>query len=120
MEQRWGTRIDLHVPADIRTPEGLAIPAWVRNASLSGAFVETSVGFPLLSRLALRPLSGAGEWLDAKVVRLESTGMGIKWLEPELHAVAALLALRRDPSDAGAALRHGNVHPLFPQDRGSR
>ncbi|HXR52701.1 MAG TPA: hypothetical protein VN762_11230 [Steroidobacteraceae bacterium] len=118
LEHRWGTRVALDIPADLRTPEGIAIPAWVRNASLSGAFVETGIGFPVLSQLSLRPLVGGGEWLDALVVRVASDGLGIEWLEPGLHAVASLLALRRNEPVAHA-LRHGNVHPLklIPQRR---
>ena len=103
----------LDLPADLRTPDGMSIPAWVRNASLSGAFVETGVGFPVLSQLSLRPLVGGGAWLDAIVVRVASDGMGIEWLEPGLHAVASLLARRRSEPLAQAPLRHGNVHPLI-------
>ena len=121
MEHRWGVRVDLDVPADLLTPEGLSIPAWVRNASLSGAFVETGIGFPVLSRLALRPLVGGGAWLDACVVRVANDGLGIEWLEPGLHAVASLLALRRNESGSYTPLRKGTVHPLIlvPQTRSS-
>ena len=113
MEHRWGTRVDLDVPADLLTPDGLSIPAWVRNASLSGAFVETGVGFPVLSRLSLRPLVGVNTWLDACVVRVANDGLGIEWLEPGLHAVASLLALRRNETGSYTPVRLGNVHPLI-------
>ena len=120
MEHRWGTRVTLDVPADLRTPDGMSIPAWVHNASLSGAFVETGVGFPVLSRLSVRALVGGGAWLDAVVVRVANDGLGIEWLEPGLHSVAALLSLRRDePVARASTVRHGNVHPLIliPQRR---
>lgn len=119
MEHRWGTRVALDVPADIRTPDGMSIPAWVRNASLSGAFVETEVGFPVMSQISLRPLVGGGPWLDAFVIRVACNGLGLEWREPGLHAVASLLALRRQDPAFPAPVRQGNVHPLIlnPQRR---
>jgi hypothetical protein len=96
MEHRWGTRIDLDAPAEVWTAEGVSTDAIVRNASLSGAFVQTAAKVPLLSRIALRPLLKGAEWLDACVVRVESSGLGLEWLDPGLHPVSALLALRRD------------------------
>lgn len=99
MEHRWGNRVALDAPVQIRTAHGVSAAASVRNASVSGAFVDTSVKLPLLGRVLLRPITDSGEWLDACVVRVEQDGVAVEWLDPALHAVSALLALRRD--DAG-------------------
>ncbi|HWL61295.1 MAG TPA: hypothetical protein VNQ32_00710 [Steroidobacteraceae bacterium] len=95
MEHRWGTRVELDAPAELATAEGVCTGGRVRNASLSGAFVQTTAKVTLLSRIALRPLVTGGSWLDACVVRVEPTGLALEWLEPGLHPVSALLALGR-------------------------
>lgn len=96
MEHRWGNRVVLHAPVQVRTATGISAAASVRNASISGAFVDTSLNLPLLGRLLLRPINETGEWLDACVVRVEPDGVALEWLDPALHAVSALLALRPD------------------------
>ncbi|MEO8313829.1 MAG: PilZ domain-containing protein [Pseudomonadota bacterium] len=96
MEHRWGTRVELDIPAEIRTGDGLSVSAFVRNASLSGAFVETQTILPMLSCISVRVMSQAGEWLDACVVRIEETGMALEWLDPGSDIVPALLELRGD------------------------
>lgn len=103
MEHRWGTRVELDAPAEISTPTGFAASGYVRNASVSGAFVETRMKFPLLARIALHPLARDGEWLDAWVVRVEGKGIAIEWLDPGMRTVSGLLSLRSGaaPSDGG-------------------
>lgn len=108
MEHRWGTRIALDAPAELKSSEGLSAIGSVRNASLSGAFVETRATLPLLARVALRPLSPDGEWLDACVVRVESRGVALEWLEPGLQPLAALLSMR--PGARGADHTPHSVH----------
>lgn len=104
MEHRWGTRVALDAPCEVKSSDGLSAIGSVRNASLSGAFVDTRVTLPLLARVSLRPLSPDGEWLEACVVRVEPKGIALEWLEPGLQAVASLLAMRpgsrmgRDPA----------------------
>ncbi len=104
MEHRWGTRVALDAPCELKSSDGLSAIGSVRNASLSGAFVDTRVTLPLLARVSLRPLSPDGEWLEGCVVRVEPKGIALEWLEPGLQAVASLLAMRpgsrvgRDPT----------------------
>ena len=117
MEHRWGTRVELDAPAELSTTEGVCTDGRVRNASLSGAFVETSARVPLLSRIALRPLIAGGSWLDACVVRVEATGLALEWLEPGLHPVSALLAMRSPSAPFAPAHRNPKneqVVPIFP------
>lgn len=119
MEHRWGTRFELDAPAELAVAQGVCTDARVRNASLSGAFVETAARVPLLSRVALRPLAPGGSWLEGCVVRIEADGLALEWLEPGLHAVSALLSLRREdgpPLPAGHRNPKNNplVH-IFPE-----
>jgi hypothetical protein len=117
MEHRRGTRVELDAPAELTTAEGVCTDGRVRNASLSGAFVETSARATLLSRIALRPLVAGGSWLDACVVRVEPTGLALEWLEPGLHPVSALLALAR-PNPPPASPRNPkseHVVRIFPE-----
>jgi len=104
MEHRWGTRIQLDARAELWTAEGVSGFGVVRNASLSGAWIETKLKIGSLARVALQPMDRPGEWLDGCVVRVEPHGIAVEWLDPGLHAVSALLSLRHDvPQSAGDA-----------------
>lgn len=92
MEHRWGSRVRLDAAAMLRTADGRTLEANVRNASLSGAFVETSERPLLLSRVAIRPCSKNSEWLEACVVRFDATGMGLEWVDPGLRPLSAFLS----------------------------
>jgi hypothetical protein len=97
MEHRWGTRVELFTPVDVATAAGRSFRAMVRNASLSGALVETPTRLPVLSRIVLKPHVLGTVWMEACVVRTEGRGLGgfaVEWLEPVLRSVSALLALR--------------------------
>jgi hypothetical protein len=96
IEHRWGTRIPLDAPAELRTDGGHAIGVVVGNASLSGAFVKTPAKLPILSCVFVHVLEGPTQWLEACVVRHDEAGMGLEWLDPGLRPVCALLALRRE------------------------
>lgn len=119
MEHRWGTRVELSASARMMTADGLC-DGMLRNASLSGAFLETRARPALLSRVSVRPLAPSGEWLDGWVVRVEGHGIAVEWLDPPLHAVAVLLALhgpaesRSEPREARSTvipLRQRAVRP---------
>jgi len=94
MEHRWGTRIALSLPAEIQSSDGRRGAATVRNASVSGAFLETPLKFPLLSRVCVRPLSRPEPGLDAHVVRAEPDGFAVEWSHPGAHPVSDLMPLR--------------------------
>jgi hypothetical protein len=94
MEHRWGTRIPLSIPAEIKAGDGRRGSATVRNASVSGAFLETDQKFPVLSRLCVRPLSRPEPGLDAHVVRAEPDGVAVEWSHPGAHPVSDLMPLR--------------------------
>lgn len=96
IEHRWGTRIPLDAPAELRTDDGHAIGVVVGNASLSGAYIRTAARLPILSCVFVHVLDGPTQWLEACVVRHEDEGMGLEWLDPGLRPICALLALRHE------------------------
>jgi hypothetical protein len=91
LEHRWGIRMTLDAAAEVRIAEGRSVVALVRDASLSGAFLESAARLPLLARISVRPLSKA-DWLEACVVRVEPSGLAIEWLDPGLHPVYVFLS----------------------------
>ena len=95
MEHRWGTRVELDVSAELHMASGDQ-KASVKNASVSGAFVETAARLPVLSRVSLSFPSRVGGRLDACVVRLDGRGMALEWLDPGSRMVPTLLSMRPD------------------------
>lgn len=98
MEHRVGTRVNLHTQAELRV-SGAVRAAVVRNASLTGAFLESATSLPLLSRVELRPVDTEEQWLEACVIRVEEDGMGLEWLDAGVHTVQALLCANRTTRD---------------------
>ena len=94
VEIRWGSRYKFGASAELSADGMPAAAATIRDASLSGAFVETSASFPLFTRVAVRALSQPGEWLDACVVRAENDGIAVRWLDPGLRPISTLLPPR--------------------------
>lgn len=117
MEHRWGTRVRVQAPAAVRDSTGLFATATVRNASLSGAFLETTVRFPLLSRVSVKAVARYGEWLHGCVVRTEDDGFAVEWLDPDLHAVAALMGVRRNLPSTSAPSRSIRRRAVEPARR---
>jgi hypothetical protein len=96
MEHRWGSRVQLNVATEIRNDDEIAVSAVVKNASISGAYLETEAILPLLSCVSMRVFPWGAEWLDACVVRVDDSGLALEWLDPGSRLVSVLLAMRRD------------------------
>jgi hypothetical protein len=94
VEVRWGSRYRFGCSAELVADGIPAGAAMIRDASLSGAFVETTVALPLFTRVSVRALSQPGEWLDACVVRSEGDGIAVRWLDPGLRPISSLLPPR--------------------------
>lgn len=84
----------MHETAALRDAQGQESHVLLRDASLSGSFVETDLKPALLTRVAIRPIEGASDWIEAWVVRTDERGLGLEWLEPASRAVVALLSGR--------------------------
>jgi hypothetical protein len=86
MEHRWGERALLDQPVRLDARPGLIAVGRLRNASLSGGYVETAAIVPLGTRLHVEL-----EWIywkraehfriPAYVVRADENGFGLEWCE---------------------------------------
>lgn len=93
MEHRCGTRIALHITVELETTAGSTLAA-MRNASVSGAYLETMRKPALLSRVTLsRRLVNPCVQIEAGVVRVDNKGVALEWLDPGLRTMAELMAL---------------------------
>jgi hypothetical protein len=91
MEHRWGSRLELDAATELRTRDGRTERVTLRNVSISGALIETSSKLAPLGRVWIRATAGPGHWLEACVVRADSRGVALEWLEQELDPLSALL-----------------------------
>lgn len=100
MEHRWGTRhlLDLSVRLD-GAPQILAF-ARLRDASSSGAYVETDATLALGARVWVELAWKAGRCDDrqricAYVVRRDAGGAGLEWYEFAPRPILALIETTR-------------------------
>jgi hypothetical protein len=96
MEHRWGHRVSCGI--DVKLFADPASVAWgrIRDLSISGGYIETALPLRPLSTLRLvRVPSGRPtcepKTIRAIVVRRDSNGVGVEWLDGEMDAVEALL-----------------------------
>jgi hypothetical protein len=85
-------------------PGGVAAPGQLRNISISGALVQSSLPVALFGRIRLRVAPpggpGKGKWTtEAQVVRLDGNGFAVEWCEFA-------------PSLARALIRNARAHAL--------
>jgi hypothetical protein len=104
MEHRWGRRTSLWTTVRLRSEIGAA-DGRVRDASASGAFVETGLRITAGSRVEIE---FRGAWIAAIVVRADEGGLGLEWHEFAPAAVVATLErideLRQLKEDYGRIL----------------
>jgi hypothetical protein len=104
MEHRWGRRTFLWTPVQLRSEAGLA-RGRVRDASASGAFVETEQATEAGSRIEI---GFRGAWIAASVVRSDTDGFALEWSEFAPPAIVETLdridELRRLHADFGRSL----------------
>jgi hypothetical protein len=98
-EHRWGARIRVNIPVRIAPPSETAIDGRMRNLSLSGALVTTTLGSPLNSRIAVTltlpsPFQGDAI-IEAHVTRRHNGDVGVEWCQ---FAPAVVKDLLRSPS----------------------
>ena len=92
-EVRFGERIPLELRVSLRTDHGIAGSGTLRDASISGARIETALDLPVFTNLAVTlPADGASapRQLAACVVRHAPDGVGVEWRD---MACATLLSL---------------------------
>jgi hypothetical protein len=108
MNHRWGQRITLEVPVRLEVdgrPMGRGL---IRNASISGAFIETALELPAFSCLLVRLPAASDdtptpEGLAACMVRRVPGGIAVEWRDMECPQIVGLL--KRISGRTAAALR---------------
>lgn len=81
---RFGMRISLDLPVSLDVEARTVGQGVIRNASNSGALIETSIELPLNTDLDLIVSMPGGDAqstraLTARVVRIDSFGIGVEW-----------------------------------------
>jgi len=90
MEHRYGARYLVAIAVYARAHAGVvSFVGQLRNVSVSGGFLHTTLPVQPLSHISLRLLADDGPFgprLEGQVVRRDSDGVGIEWSElaPEL------------------------------------
>jgi hypothetical protein len=114
MEHRWGRRTALWTSVQLRSESGGA-RGRVRDASASGAFIETSLRVAAGSRLEVE---FRGAWIAASAVRSDVDGMGLEWNEFAPPAIVETLErleeLRELCADYGRNLPRADVSGRRP------
>jgi hypothetical protein len=106
MNRRRGVRMHLEAPASLRAVYGMETEVSIRDASQSGAFLNTREKPALNSRVAIRPRGITHDWMQARVARIDNDGIALEWEEVGSPRVLDLLALaRRSRTDGGAEPR---------------
>jgi hypothetical protein len=88
--------LSLAVPVRLNIDAGTAGRGTIRNASISGALIETSLELPLHNNLVVELSVPDGKTtaihsLGACVVRLDSSGIGIEWRDMAGSDIVELL-----------------------------
>jgi hypothetical protein len=85
MEHRWGVRRECRTRVCISAGDELTGTGRIRDISMSGAFLETSLPLPLFAQVEVRLLrdDGLGHLVEfsATVVRRAHDGAGLEWRE---------------------------------------
>lgn len=107
MEHRWGHRVAVDLEVRLLNGTQLLGTGRIVNASVSGAFIETSDPVPQFSNLMLQSISagdesGNAENIPACVLRVDHRGVGVEWRDMACPAVIAIVthAAQRVPGPA--------------------
>lgn len=99
---RFGHRTPLELAVGLRADGLESAPGIIRNASISGAFIETAVELPLhtnlIVTLEIQGPGAAAHDLNACVVRQDAFGLGIEWRD--IASVDVVELLRRATASA--------------------
>jgi hypothetical protein len=89
MEHRWGQRITVEVPVLLEVGARSLGRGVIRNASMSGALIETALELPVFGNLVVS-IPGVGN-LAASVVRCEPGRFAVEWRDMACPSIVALL-----------------------------
>ena len=140
MEHRWGERRSIYVPVRLDGRPRVLDPGSIRNASLSGAYIQTGASLEPGAFLDIQferlPLpDDEASPVRACVVRRDALGIAVEWCEFAPEPIRALLAHEPPPpletslrgsqliaqhGASGFASRHathGAAHQAQPRSR---
>jgi len=105
MEHRWGQRVALGLPVHV-TAGRISALGVLRDASISGGYIETILEPAVFANLSVVVLVGSGEArraveLPCTVTRRDHDGFGVEWRD---MACAPLLSLLRETGAEFAGL----------------
>ena len=111
MEHRWGERVALDCDARLLLQDGTSVEGRIRNASISGALIDTGTRLPTYSTLSVVLMCGQGSRrraieLPACVVRMARGGVGVEWRDMAMPTLVALLREAGSPSAGELARDH--------------
>jgi hypothetical protein len=100
---RFGRRAPLALPVTLNAEGQQPARGTIRNASISGAFIETALELPVHTNVAVtlampQPAPETNHILNACVVRVDATGLGIEWRD--MASVDVLVLLRQATASA--------------------
>src|SRR3954462_15092220 len=92
MEHRGGQRVVVTRPVRLRGPTSVTARAFLRDLSVSGAFIETAVPFVAHSRVHVQlfDLRSAG-LVEGVIARVEPSGIAVEWCELAPAGVQSVL-----------------------------
>ena len=99
---RFGARIQFELPISLSVDGRALGRGLIRNASISGALIETTLELPLHTNLVVTlTMPGGGapaavRSLDACVVRLDPAGFGVEWRDMACADITDLLKQASD------------------------
>ncbi len=88
MEHRWGVRVSIDAPVRLTSDGDAEAYGLVRNASISGALIETPLALPVLSNLTVQFRNFE---LAACVTRSEPGRLGVEWRDMGCQRLVELL-----------------------------
>jgi len=96
MEHRWGQRVTLEVPVSLAVGGRVLGRGVLRNASMSGALIDTSLELSLFTNLvvalpAVNESKAGPRELAACVVRRAHGGFAVEWRDMGCPAIVTLL-----------------------------
>ncbi len=100
MEHRWGGRIGVDVPVQLRCVAGAVGAGRLINASVTGAFIRTAIVPPVMARIDVLV---EGFPISAFVARNAAEGIGVEWCNSVPQIISALLTATDTVSSAGPA-----------------